>query len=126
MSIETKRSPMLAPGYSLHRYVAEAKDTLPETVQAHGMNMAGHRFANIQVVPVDGANPDIKVLFWSEEASMFIDEHVALAFASKGVDVPYEFSVDVHGREIFVAVVDGVAAGQKVRVFVGGFGAEMR
>ncbi len=123
MSIETKRSPELAPGYALHRYVAEAKDTLPETTKEHGMNMAGHRFANIQIVPVDGANPDIKILFWSEEASKFIDKHVGMAFAGKGVDTPWEMEIEVLGRIIFVAVIDGVAAGQKVRVFVGGFDA---
>ena len=126
MSIETKRSPMLAPGYALHRYVAEAIDSLPETVQAHGMNMAGHGIANIQVVPSDGANPDIKVLFWSEEASAFIDKHVALAFAGKGANVAYELDLDVNGREIFIAVIGGVAAGQKVHIFVGGFDAIMR
>jgi len=126
MSIETKRSPLLAPDYALHRYVAEAPDTPPEINKAHGVNMAGHRFANIQIVPSDGANPDIKVRFWSEEASRFIDKHTALAYAGKGVNVPWELDVDVYGRIIFVTVVGGVAAGQKVHIFVGGFGATAR
>ena len=126
MSIETKGSPLLAPEYALHRYVSGANDTLPEIVKKHGMNMAGHRFANIQIVPVDGASPDLKILWWSDEAAQFIEKHVGMTFASKGVDTPWEMEIETNGRIIFVAVINGVTAGQKVRVFVSGFGVGAR
>jgi hypothetical protein len=122
MSEETKRSPRHAPDYALHRYVAEANDTLPETVRAHGMNMHGFQNAHVQVVP-DTNNPDpsIKILFWSEAAGAFIDDHSALAFAGKGAGVPYEVTVACNGRVMFVAVVGGMSAGMDCRIYVSGF-----
>lgn len=122
MSEETKRSPSHAPDYALHRYVAEANDTLPETAKQHGMNMHGFQHANIQVVPDTGTpDPSIKVLFWSDKADKFVETHMGLSFSGKGAGTPYETTVECNGRVMFVAVVAGMSAGKVCRVYVSGF-----
>lgn len=122
MSEETKRSPVHAPDFALHRYVAEANDPASETVRAHGMNMQGYQNAHVQVVPdTNDPNPSIKVRFWSEAAGAFVDDHSALAFAGKGAGIPYEVTVACNGRVMFVTIVSGMAAGKVCRVYVAGF-----
>jgi len=121
MSEELTGSLSHTPVYAYHRYLSGASDTPPETVKRHGLNTAGFQFAHVQVVPVDGANPNVKVLFWSEEAAKFVEKHSSLSFASKGVDTPYEFDVECNGRTMFVSVPSGVTAGQKCRVYAAGF-----
>lgn len=119
MSDETKRSPERAPLYALHRAVAAA-DSLPETVESHGINMTDYKHAHVQVVPAGGDNPTIQVLWWSEEASKFIQEHTPFGLAGVGVNSPYEFTIECRGRIMFVAVTGGVGVGT-TKVLVAGF-----
>jgi hypothetical protein len=123
MSGRTFQNPERAPEYNLHREVAAA-DVAADTVKAHGMVMQDYRYANIQVVPAGGANPDIEVMFWSEEAGAFISEHTALAFSGIGVNTPYEVTVDANGRRLWV-MVPTMAAGS-CKIFVGGFKTSQR
>jgi hypothetical protein len=108
------------PDYALHRIVKEANDGA--TISEHGwaMNAATFKQVAIQVVPSGTANPSIEVLFWSVEAAKFISAHVPIVYAGKGADVPYEAVVDAQGREIFVTVTAGMAAGRTAKIFVGG------
>lgn len=119
---DIKSSPKLAPEYALHRSEVVAVDTLPETVRSHGINMASHTFAHIQVVPSGGANPNVVILWWSEAAGRFIQEHTPITRAGVGVDIPYEFTVDSRGRIMFVAIT-AIAAGT-VDVHVSGYNVE--
>jgi len=117
-----KRSPAIAPDYVLYREVTAAPDSLPETTKGHGMNMGHHRFAHIQVVASGGANPNVAVLWWSEHAGKFVQEHTAIAKAGVGVNTPYEFTVEAAGRILFVAVTGGLSAGgHKAKILVSGY-----
>jgi len=124
MSEELTGSLSHTPVYAFHRYLFGASDTPPETVKRHGLNTEGFQFAHVQVVPVDGANPDVKVLFWSEKAAQFVEKHSSLAFAGKGANIPYEFDVECNGRTMFVSVPSGVGGGQTCRVYAAGFNIE--
>jgi len=119
---DTSTAPKTAPQYTHYRTVTGAVDTLPETTKAHGMNAAIFERANIQVVPSDGANPTVDVLWWSDEADAFIQEHTNIQKAGIGADTPYEFTIESLGRIFFVAVTSGVAAGQTAKIFVSGYG----
>lgn len=119
-STETTRNPQEAPEYSCHRIVTGAADTLPETTKENGINMRAALRGLIQVVPSGGANPTVAVLWWSEEAGRFVQEHTPITKAGVGVNTPYEFAVDANGRIMFVAVTSGIAGGQTVRVMVAG------
>ena len=122
MADETTRSPVLAPAYALHRVVTAA-DSLPETKRGVGVNMSSYAYAHVQVVPSGGANPSIKIMFWSSEAGAFIDDHTALAFAGAGINAAYETTIACRGREMFVAVTAGLTSGQ-AKIFVSGFSVE--
>ncbi|KXH75412.1 MAG: hypothetical protein AM326_03410 [Candidatus Thorarchaeota archaeon SMTZ-45] len=121
MSEELVGSLSHTPVYAYHRYLSGSSDTLPETVKRHGLNTEGFKFAHVQVVPSDGANPNVKVLFWSDKAAKFVEKHSSLSFAGKGVDVAFEFDVECNGRTMFVSIPSGVTAGQKCRVYAAGF-----
>ena len=120
MAKEVFNSPKRAPEYVLYRDV-NVVDSADSTVKAHGMNMAGFRFANIQVVPDAGQNPTTEVMFWSEEADKFIKEHVALIKTGIGSATPYEFSVDANGRIFWVKQTVGTG-----KIFVSGWEEEHR
>ena len=115
-------NPKLAPEYALHRSERDAVDALPETVRPHGINMSSYTNAHIQVVPSGGANPDVAVLWWSEAAGEFVQEHTPITRAGVGVDTPYEFDVDSRGRIMFVAITAIVAG--SVDVHVSGYNVE--
>lgn len=121
MSEELKRSPSHAPNYVKHRYLKGGVDTPPESAQQHGINMQGYEYAHIQVVPSSGANPDIKVQFWSPKADQFVSEHSGSNFAGKGNGVAYEVTVPCHGREMFVLISGGIAGVEECWVYVSGF-----
>ena len=108
-------SPQKAPLYALYRN-ASAVDSLPETVKAHGINMVDYSSAHIQVLPAGGANPTVKVMWWSEEAGKFIDEQVALTKAGIGADAGFEFTVNCLGRIMLVAVTVLAAGTAKILV----------
>lgn len=127
MAAEQAWAIQLAPKYVLHRVVEDAVETPPFDRKVDGMQMADHRWANIQVLPSALANPDIVVLFWSEEAGQFIQEHAPTNFAGKGAGVPYEVSVEVHGRLMLVAVISGtMAGGDVVKIMTSGYGVDER
>lgn len=115
------RSPAIAPDYVLYREVTNAADTLPETEKGHGINLGHHRFAHVQVVPSAGATGNVAVLWWSERAGKFVQEHTALAKTGVGANTPYEFTVEAQGRIMFVAVTGGIAATQKVEILVSSY-----
>lgn len=115
-------NPKLAPNYALHRDAVTAADTLPETERSHGINMASHSHAHIQVVPSGGANPSVGVQWWSEVAGAFAQEQVPIVKAGVGADVPYEFTIESRGRIMFVPVTT-IAAGA-VSVYVAGYNVE--
>jgi len=116
----TYNSPERGSEYRLHRDGA-AVDSTDSDEQAHGMNMHGFRFANIQVVPNTGANPTTEVMFWSEAAEKFIKANTAIIKAGLGANIPYEYSVEANGRIIWVKVTVGAA-----KVYVSGWDNEYR
>ena len=115
-------NPTQAPIYALHRSEVTAPDTLPNTERGHGINMQNHSFGHVQVVPSGGANPNVAVLWWSEAAQAFVQEHTPITRAGVGADTPYEFDVESRGRIMFVAIT-GIAAGA-VDVHVSGYNVE--
>jgi len=115
-------TPEKAPDYSIHREAVAAPDVIANVVRAHGINMSGYDEAHIQVVPSGGANPNVAVYWWSENAGVFVQEHTAIAKSGVGVNTPYEFTVKSKGRIMFVAVAT-IAAGV-CDVLVSGFNRE--
>ena len=108
----------LAPTYELHREAVDAADTTI-TDSRRGVNCGGYSRLHVQIVPDGTANPTVEVLFWSDGAGAFIPAHTPLVFAGVGADKAYEFSIDVEGRRIFVAVTT-IAAGS-VDIYVAGW-----
>ncbi len=96
-------TPPMAPDYGLYREVT-AVDSLPQTNRKRGCACQGIAKVCVQVVPSGGANPSGSILFWSEHAGKFVQGATAVTFAGVGVDTPFEFVVDAHGRTFFVAV----------------------
>lgn len=115
----SKSSPESAPYYALHRESVTAADVMANVVKKNGCNAYMYNYAHIQVVPADGANPDVAVWWWSEQANAFIQEHTPIAKAGVGANTPYEFSIEPRGRIFFVQVAT-IAAGN-VDVLVSGF-----
>lgn len=122
-SNKTYQSPSRAPEYRLHRFV-ESADVADDTEQMHGMLMQDARWANIQVIPVNGANPDFEVMFWSEEAGKFISSYTPLTFSGMGVNTPFEFTVEVNGRRIWVKV-PSLSSGS-CKIYVSSFNTNQR
>lgn len=120
----SRRSPEIAPKYSLYRDLIKTVDSGPYTEEKHGVNMADYAFANIQVLAGHAAdNPNIQVLYWSEELGQFIPDNTALSFTGIGAGKPYEVSVKTYGRIIFVEVtgtINGASAG--IKILVSGYG----
>lgn len=115
------RQPSMAPTYAIHRELT-ANDSLPETTQANGINMAGYKRANIRVVTDGSCNPTIQVQFWSAESATpkFVDDNIGLIFPGAGAGVDYEVTVDCNGRDMFVAVPSGIGALETAMVMVAG------
>lgn len=111
--------PAVAPNYTKHRTKVTAADSAALTDVKSCINMDGFADAHVQVIPSGGANPTVEVLWWSDAASKFIKEQVALTKAGIGADTPYEFTVSAKGRKMLVAVTT-IAAGQ-CDVYVAGF-----
>ncbi len=121
-----QRAPALAPDYVRHRLVKGAVDTGTITEIRRGMNMASHSHAHVQVLPSNGASPDVKILFFSPAKGEFIDPHPdqAIAFTTAGVDTPYEFTFEPRGRIFFAFVTGTVTGDDEVDVQVAGFNVE--
>lgn len=98
-----------APDFNTHRTNVAAADSAVTDLR-RGINCKGFDKLHVQVMPRDGANPSVEVLFWHDGAGQFISEYTALTKAGKGADTPYSFTVDVQGRHAFVAVTT-IAAG---------------
>lgn len=119
---ETQGNPFQAPSYARHRSGIAALDVAAITKRERGINMASHAQGHVQVVPSSGANPDVEVLWWSEEASQFISENPAIAKSGAGIDTPYEFTVEARGRIMFVSVTGGATG--SIEIMVSGFNIE--
>lgn len=113
-------SPSTAPRFTKHRSIVGAIDTGNITNKKSGMNMSGFDNAIIRVIPDNGANPSIEVLFWSEEAGKFISDSTGLTVAAKGADVSYDFKCEVNDRIIFVYVTGTVTGDDTVEVLIAG------
>jgi|SRR5690606_9481383 len=141
------RNPLRSPDYSLYRVVTTDDDGTELTEKSSGINLIGYDKALVQVVPLssvpdpiydqskfeaefpsDGTDsaPAIEILFWNEALQRFIAHIPAITGKVDGEDnegVPFEMTVDVHGRTMFVQVT-GIEDGQAVAIFVAGFGHE--
>lgn len=114
-----QRSAPKAPQYAMHRKGVAAVDSAALAQEENGCNAGGYSDVHVQVVPSGGANPTVEVLWWSDPASVFVKEQVALTKAGIGADKPFEFTIQPKGR-IFLVAVTVIAAGS-VDVFVSGF-----
>lgn len=123
-------------GYQLHRVVFTADVPANLTDRDAGMNMAGYRFAHIQVVPIDtrtppkkmedwpganvgigaGADPSVKVYTWCQALGRFILFSTYVGAAG----VPAEFDVEAGERIIFIALTTSSPADQAVAIFIDG------
>lgn len=121
MAEETQGNPYSAPRYARHRTALTAADAAIITNRMVGCNCEGYTHAHIQVIPTSGANPTVEVLWWSEVAGRFIEDHTLATYGAKGANVPFELTVECRGRIMFVRA-DAIAAGT-VEVMVSGFNA---
>lgn len=80
--------------------------------------MSGYGKALIQVVPAGTANPTINVHYWSEGADRFVKTNDVPDIANYGMGEPFEFTIDCHGRLMYIEVTDTVAGG--VDIYVSG------
>lgn len=113
-------TPTEAPKYAIHRKGIAALDaSLPDDDRG-AMNLAGYETACVQVVPSGGANPTVKVFFWSDPADAWISEVPALTATAPGADTPFEFRVPVCGRRMFVAVTAGAVG--SIDIYIAAFG----
>ena len=121
-----QRGPKLAPEYAEHRTVKGAIDTGTITDKRKGMNMASHSHAHVQVIPINGANPTVTILFYSDVLDRFISPHPdqEVSFAGQGADVPYEFTFEPRGRIFFAFVTGTVTGDDEVGIHVAGFNVE--
>lgn len=120
-----QRAPKKAPEYAEHRSKVAAVDTIANVKKEHGMNMASHEWANVQVVPGAGLTPTVAIYFWSEAANKFVVDSDTTAKVAPGAAVPFEFAVHCLGRIMFVAVTAGTGA-NGVDVLVSGYDVEKR
>lgn len=116
---ETQGNPYGAPRYARHRSGVTGADAAIITDRKVGINMTEYTHAHIQVIPTGGANPTVEVLWWSEAANRFIEEHTNISKAGGGVNAPYEFTVDCRGRIMFVRF--DLLTGGTCEVMVSGF-----
>jgi hypothetical protein len=113
MSGEIQASPILAPEYALHRKDVAAVQNpaaLAAVPKTSGMNFRDRDVALVQVVPSGGANPTVQVMYWSEAAGQFVNEHTPIVKTGVGANTPYEFEVAARGRILYVGVT-AIAAG---------------
>ncbi len=114
----------LAPTYGRHRHIeaVAGMDTLPVTDRTKGINMGGYKNAHIQVVTDTASAPQIQVQWWSENSDTpaFIDDESKLLFPAKGAGIDWEITIPCEGREMLVAVIVGVGAGEEAWIYVAG------
>lgn len=113
-------SPSSAPVFTQHRLVKVTPDAGTITKASRGMNMAGFKVAHIRAIPSSGITPTITILFWSQSAGRFVQEHTTISKAAPGAGVAFDFTVDVQGRIIFAFVTGTIGAGKQVEVLVAG------
>ena len=109
-----------SPTYSIHREGVDAIDAdISVFTKRHGCNATMYKYAHVQVIPYDIAEPAVEVMWWSDQADSFIQEHTALAKASVSAGTPYEFTIEPQGRIFFVKVTAIVTG--SVDIMVSGF-----
>jgi len=117
------QSPSTAPVFTLHRIVKDAIDAAAITDRNLGMNMTGYDTAVIQVVPKTTAGdpePNIEVLFWSEEAGEFVSAATPKSASAPAAKTAYEYTCDVFGGVILVYVTGTLAAGDSAEIYIAG------
>lgn len=112
-------SPHSAPEYSLHREAVTAPDVIANVIKKHGCNASMYNYVHVQIIPTSGANPNVAIWWWSEEADLFIQQHTPITYAGVGANTPYEFTVEPKGRIFFVQVA-AISAGT-VNILTSGF-----
>lgn len=118
---ETQGNPYAAPRYARHRSGVTAADAATITDRGVGCNCEGYSHVHIQVIPSSGANPTVEILWWSEAAGQFIEDHTLVSKGAKGANTPFELTVECQNR-IMVVRFDVLAAGT-CEVMVAGFNA---
>ena len=116
-----KSSASMSPEFVLYRTVAGADDSGTFSAKSQGINMADFAEAIVQVIPSAGIDPDATVYFWSEEAAKFIKANPDIVFSGIGAGEPYQFTVAVKGRIMFVAVAGTLGVGDSAKVMVAGW-----
>jgi hypothetical protein len=115
-----KSSPNTAPSYALYREGVVAADAdVTVFTKKHGCNASMYKYAHIQIIPSDDANPNVAVWWWSDQADRFIQEQTPIAKTGVGANTPYEFSIEPMGRIFFVQVA--TLAEGSVDILVSGF-----
>jgi len=112
-------SPQKAPDYVAHRLAIGVPDSGTINNKQVGMNMSNYEYAHIQVIPQAGVNANVAVLWWSDAAGKFIQEHTAITKTGVGAGIAYEFTVEPRGRIMFVSVT--AVATSTVDIYVSGF-----
>lgn len=116
------RSPDVTPALKKYKTVDTAVEAGPFATKEHGVNMGHYEMAIIDVKAEGGANPDVNVLWWSEETGAFVQDNPALAKTGAGADTGYQFSVLALGRIMFVQVSGGITIGAHIAtISVGGY-----
>ena len=118
--MSNKASPTMAPEYVLYRTARETEDTV-FTDPLQGLVCNDFDSLHVQVIPSALAVPKVEVMFWSAEASKFISANPKIEATATGAGVPFEFTVTPKGRRIFIAVTDGIASGDTVKISVAGY-----
>lgn len=114
-------SPQRSPEFVLHRHAEGIGGEIVAFVtKDRGILMQDYQYALIEVIPIDDANPELTLYFWSEEASAWITNHTAVTFAGKGVNVAWAAVIPVYGQRILIAFTGGPADGS-TKVMVSGF-----
>jgi len=113
-------STTVAPDSKLYR-TAKANDAGPFNDKKQGLNCGHYENLHLEILPSGGDNPVIEVLYWSEEAGLFIGENPAAPYAARGANVPWTVAVPVRGRHVMVVVNSGGGVGE-TKIATSGYG----
>lgn len=109
-------APQRVPNFTEHRSVSGAIDSGDITTRGWGMVMSEFKTAVIRVVPGTTANITVEARFWSEDAGKFISANPALQQAGAGAGIPFDYTVEVNGKILFVYVTGTIGNGAKIQI----------
>lgn len=104
-----------SPIFTVHR-TRTAVDAGIITTRGWGMVMAEFKTAIIRVVPTPTANITVQAMFWSASSGRFIPANPALQQAGVGAGVPYDYTIEVNGRVLFVYITGTIGTGVTIQV----------